>query len=192
MNPLGGFDPTTESTFREMDRMNSLTDHMERIDRMINPLKHIPSENAFEKMAADLTSDMERVDRLLNPLKYKAAELNPLEAVAERLDPCATMAESLFDRIANSEVLVTRPDFFTDMQFPQSRTLAKLQQMSDDEIQAFLDDNPSLISVQLALHELQKRHLNKVTRPHWSVSWTFWLVVGSFITSIATLILALR
>ncbi len=67
---------------------------------------------------------------------------------------------------------------FTLPAFPESRTLAELQQMSDDEIQAFLGGNVSSNTVQMALHVLEKRH------PHWSLTWTFWWVVLSVIVMI--------
>jgi hypothetical protein len=81
---------------------------------------------------------------------------------------------------------------------PASRALAELHQMSDDEIQNFLDSDLkdagplAIIAVQLALHELAMRRLDRATRPNWSQIWMFWLVVGSFIAAVITVLLMLR
>jgi hypothetical protein len=107
--------------------------------------------------------------------------------------PPAVMVEDSTRWLDNLQFPIERikaplPDFA----FPEGCTLAHLQQMSDDEIRAFVDGNPSLIAVQLVLHELAMRRIDRAARPHWSVIWTFWLVLASVLIGAIGVLLALR
>jgi len=88
---------------------------------------------------------------------------------------------------------IKMPELKTD-----SRSLAELKRISDEEIRAFIDGDLSdgafipVIPIQMALHELAMRQIERATKPHWSVLWTFWLVLASFVTALVGVLLMLR
>jgi hypothetical protein len=235
MDPYG-FDPSMDFTFREMERMNRLTDELDRIDRMVNPLKYKAAElNVIENMAAKL-DPIAHMGQKLEPAAHLISEMEQFERIKRDLEPItaqsliaaqdafSALSEQIKATITPPASSLTLPDIMPPpdltppqitpkdpmqwindlripvprididlpkLHFPKGRALTDLQQMSDEEIEVFLDDNPSPIAVLKALHELNKRHLDRVTRPHWSVIWTFWLVVASFIVAFVGIILML-
>lgn len=199
--------PGVDFTLHEMDRMNRLTDELERIDRLANPLKYKVAELnvGIEDMVARVDStnrlisevqQIERIRREIEPITTQSL-IAAQEAVSKVIKeavalPQITPEESM-RRLDDLRFPVNRFDVdLPEFDFPKGQSLSALQQMSDEEIHAFLDDNPAPIAALKGLHELMKRHLNQVTRPHWSVSWTFWLVVASLIAALINIALMLK
>lgn len=197
MNPYG-LDPFTNSASREMERINRLTNEMDWINRITCEVslyeRAVYDLSPLENMVREQEAFSRRVQELTTPLpEFTFRDLSLPDIKPPAFTPPEITPEDSVRWLNDLRIPVDRIEpHLPDFAFPKGCTLAALQKMSDGEIRDFLDGNPSLIAVQLALHELTMRRIDRATRPHWSVTWTFWLVLISAISSAITVFLMLR
>jgi hypothetical protein len=191
-----------------MERMKRLTNEMDWINRLACEL------NPLERMAREV-NPLEHAAHTLNPMTYftekpplscyldkmyamTSAARNPFSRHCEQMEALARIAKptspDLMQLLGDAPFPVERFDLseIPFPEFPESRTLAELQEMDDDELGEFLGGNVSVTTAMLGIRELTRRQLNEVTRPHWSVIWTFWLVLISAIIGAIGVYLMLR
>src|ERR1043166_3973864 len=143
-------------------------------------------------LMAEEAACSKRIEELMWPPFTTLAEIAMANAVPPPFGtPSEITLEDWTQRLNDLAVPVDRMELdLPEYAFPQSCALARLEQMSDDEIRNFVDGNPSFIAVQLALHELAMRRIDRATRPHWSVESTFRLVVFSTVIGAIGLIIS--
>lgn len=186
MNPYE-FDQLVISPIREMERVNRLTkeiDWTNRITHEVQPFEHTACElNPLENIVHEQEALSRRIQELTAPLpEFRLPNVLLPDMAPPVFTPPKITPEDSMRWLNDLRVPVDRMEMhLPDFAFPEGCTLARLRQMSDEDIQAFVDGNPSLIAVQKALHELEMRHIDRATRPHWSVTWTFWFVLISTI-----------
>jgi hypothetical protein len=205
MNPI---DPLN-GMIRQAERMDRMLQEMDRVNRVDQMCRELRFQDEIARCAQPPCTTQELIERATRPFNsliesqetlsrlMKGVVVTPPPALTfQDISPSAIMPEDPMQWVNDIRIPVERIE--TDLpQFqlpdlPESRSLAELQQMSDNEIRTFLDGNISINTVQMALRILAMRHLERATRPHWSVTWTFWLVVASVIIGAIGVMLMLR
>ena len=174
-----------EFSIREAERMRLMMREMDRVNSVVREIERAEAATREILRADSLTREIDQANAMIR-------ELDRANAVAGEM--CQAKPELPADWLSNVRIPLKQRSWedipFPD--FPKNRTLAEFQEMPDADIREFLDDNPSLISVQLALHELEMRRLDRATRPHWSVTPTFWLVLGSLVAAVVGVLLMIH
>lgn len=197
MSPHGNFG---EHLVRELERADRVRREIERVNREVECAQRVTQELTA---SAGMARELHEINRLTSEVgdAMRRDILDGQHAVQEMLreqeiarsiltapipkPPKLPGPDEMMERLANLRIPVERFDLdLPEIEWPESRTLAEFQQMSDQEIRAFLDDHPSLISVQTGLHVLSTRELHRATKPHWSVGPTFWIAVIATIIGI--------
>jgi hypothetical protein len=171
----------------ELDQAEPLKHELDQIDRVSRDLvqdkiaEFVLPSTTIELLGQLTTGPFDSLIAEQEIFSKQLRDLNmPPDITSSLLTPPNNTSENLFGALNDLRIPVDRMEVnFPDFAFPEGCTLASLQKMSDEEIQAFVDKNPSLIALQKALHELEMRRIDRATRPHWSVTWTFWLVLIS-------------
>lgn len=174
-----------EFTIREAERARIMMREMDRVNSVVREIERAEAATREVLRAETMIREVDQANATIRELDRANAMAREIQATEFTLPD---------DWLENVRIPVKSigSERLPLPEFPESRTLAEFQEMSDDEIRTFLDDNPSLVSVQLALHELAMRRLDRATRPHWSVTPTFWLVVASVAVAVIGVLLVIH
>jgi hypothetical protein len=161
---------------RKVEAMNGAA----RIAADINPCTyHLAAMDAVSRAAVEINpcthhlAAMDAVTRATETLSPFTRHLEEMDAITRAREQA--VPEDPMQWINDLRIPIDRIEtHLPEIHFPESHSLAELEQMPDDEIRALLDRDVSINTVQIALRVLAMRHLERATRPHWTVLGTFW------------------
>ena len=196
LNPASAFETYT-TQLNSLNRSADISTTIANIERATTMSRHLQEAIGFTGHAASDTFAIPPGVKTLS----ETLSLPELGSVPDVEGPFAKLSKQIADDeerrrqflpnlMSNMRFSVRLPKL-TLPKFPDSRSLKQLEQMSDEEIRDFLGGNVHVNTVQMALHVLTTRKLAKLTRPHWSMTPMFWLVVASMIVGVIGVLLQL-